>query len=32
MKRKHLTDHERFYIEKRSAEGATGRGIAKELV
>lgn len=31
MKGKHLTDHERFYIEKRSAEGATGRGIAKEL-
>lgn len=31
MKGKHLTDHERFYIEKRSAEGATGREIAKEL-
>ena len=31
MKGKHLTDPEHFYIEKRSAEGATGREIAKEL-
>lgn len=31
MKGKHLTDPERFYIEKRRAEDATQSAIAKEL-
>ena len=31
MKGKHLTQHERFYIEKRIAEGVTHASIAREL-
>ena len=31
MKGKHLTQHERFYIEKRNAEGVNQSCIAREL-